>query len=149
MAHITPEELLEERPREQDMDDMRRLLARFQSVTGFLFAAQHALLDWENFKEAEAVRLFRNEFAKVEAAAMNEGGSNEPGILSTEESDDEPPTIKEPFLSAQTERPLPLLRDNSKYSRVEDGELINAGDVPKVVSMLYDYLGAPPSPNGE
>lgn len=39
-------------------------------------------------------------------------------------------------------------RQPVKYSSVLDGELVNAGESP-MLRQLHDYLGSPPSPNGE
>lgn len=137
---VTAQSLLDENPSTDDCRKVEMIMGRFNSTTGFLRALRSVLVDLEANSEAELLGKFIPEMARVEAAAMNG------------DSDNEPDTVKQPFLSAQPERELPFLRDKvnppRQYSSVEDGELINAGHS-SVLEQMHDYLGSPPSPNGE
>lgn len=121
ISKVTPEELLSYTAFHSDVVDVDRVLGQFESTTGFLTALLAAMVTYEHSEpEIEAVRQFRQTFAKVEADSMNKI-----------QDDQEPETVRQPVLSPRPERPLPLLRDPNvaQYSQIVDGRLINAGDV--------------------
>lgn len=118
---VTPTQLLEEKSTPQDLVALEYVMGRFTSTTEFLGALKQVLIGLEGFAEANALDQFLPLMALVESNAMN----GEPTSLQLES------TI------SNTERILRIHRsdDLTDYPRVENGELLNSGEVS-------------PSPNG-
>lgn len=116
---VTPEQLLAEKPTEDDCLAVDRCLSRFNSTTGFLNALAVVLLDLEAFGECGLLNKFTPIMARIESAGMN----GDPTTIRVEGSDKE----------------LHLVENNP---RKEDS-------IPRYLQLAHDFLGAPPSPNGE
>jgi hypothetical protein len=104
---LTPKQLLEEKITPDDCRAVERAMGRFNTTTAFLNAVKQVLVDLESQPEADVLARFLPEMAKVECESMN--------APFPDSHDDNPPR---------------------RYSCVENGELINAGEVSETERIL-------------
>ena len=104
---LTPKQLLEEKITPDDCRAVERVMGRFNTTTAFLNAVKQVLVDLESQPEADALARFVPVMAKVECDSMN--------APFADSHDDNPPR---------------------QYSSVENGELINAGEVSETERIL-------------
>lgn len=103
----TPKQLLEEKITPDDCRAVERVMGRFNTTTAFLNAVKQVLVDLESQPEADVLARFLPVIARVECTSMN--------------------------------APFPDAHDDNaprQYSCVENGELINAGEVSETERIL-------------
>jgi hypothetical protein len=104
---LTPKQLLEEKITPDDCRAVERVMGRFNTTTAFLNAVKQVLVDLESQPEADALAKFVPVMAKVECDSMNA-----------------------PFADSHDDN------QPRQYSSVENGELINAGEVSETERIL-------------
>lgn len=121
---VTPTDLLAEVVTQEDLTKLEQVMGRFTSTTAFLGALKTVLVGLEAGPEVHALEAFIPMMAQVEAGAMND--KIEVTIVAE---------------VSKTERILRILPSDNlvKYPRVENGELLNSGEV-SVIDKLAAAL---------